>query len=223
MLGNDQTLAGLSDSLGRGIIENAEQKSGANNNCTLTINNTADCTYSGYIRNGDLAANAASTGLLALVKSGPATLTLTGSYCGNYTGGLTVNAGTLDYSGAKTLPGTPLAYPTGPTGPTSPAVISPCPYTINGGTLNIGGLSASIGAFQITGGTVTGNGTLTSSATTTCRGRGRHRLGGSSVGVHKSGPATAILDRANTFGGSTTISGGAFRPISAPAYPPAAS
>ena len=36
-------------------------------------------------------------------------------------------------------------------------------------------------------------------------------LGGSSVGVHKSGPATAILTRANTFGGSTTISGGALQ------------
>ena len=75
-----------------------------------------------------------------------------------YTGGLTVNAGTLDYSGAKYLPGTPVAYPTGPTGPTSPAVITPCPYTINGGTLRIGGQSASIGAFTISGGTVSGHG-----------------------------------------------------------------
>ena len=36
-------------------------------------------------------------------------------------------------------------------------------------------------------------------------------LAGSSVGVHKTGPATAILTRANTFGGSTTISGGALQ------------
>ena len=111
LLGNNQTLAGLSDNLGRGIIENCEQESGINNNCTLTIDNSTDCTYSGHIRNGDLAANAASTGLLALVKNGPGKLTLTGWYCGDYTGGLTVNAGTLDYSGATALPGTPVARP----------------------------------------------------------------------------------------------------------------
>ena len=83
LLGNNQTLAGISDVYGRGIIENAEQESGVDNTGTLTINNTADCAYAGYIRNGDLAANGASTGLLALVKSGPGTLTLTGSNCGD--------------------------------------------------------------------------------------------------------------------------------------------
>ena len=209
LLGNNQTLAGLSDNLGRGIIENTDQESGITNNCTLTINNTTDCTYSGHIRNGDLAANAASTGLLALVKSGPGTLTLTGWYCGDYTGGLTVNAGTLDYSGATTLPGTPVAYPTGPTGPTSPAVISPCPYTINGGTLNIGGLSASIGAFQISGGTLTGTGTLNSNAAYDVRGgRIDANLGGSGIGVTKSGPTTAVLNGMNSYTGCTTVTGG---------------
>ena len=65
MLGNDQTLAGINDSLNRGIIENAEQQTGITNLATLTINNTADCAYKGTIRNGDLAPNGASTGLLA--------------------------------------------------------------------------------------------------------------------------------------------------------------
>ena len=36
---------------------------------------------------------------MALVKNGAGTLTLTGSNVGRYTGGLTVNAGMLDYSG----------------------------------------------------------------------------------------------------------------------------
>ena len=102
--GNQQTLAGISDAAGRGIIENAEQETGVNTTGTLTVNNSANCTYSGYIRNGDFAANAASTGLLLLVKSGPGTLTLTGANCSSYTGGLTVNAGTLDYSGAGYCP-----------------------------------------------------------------------------------------------------------------------
>ena len=83
------------------------------------------------------------SGKLAFVKSGTGTLTLTGSNCGQYTGGLTVNAGTLDYSSGA-LPN--------------------CNYTISGGTLNIGNRTKSIGTFQITGGTVTGTGSLTSNA-----------------------------------------------------------
>ena len=209
LLGNNQTVAGIGDITGTGMIENAEQETGIANLGTLTINNSSDCSYSGYIRNGDLAANGASTGLLALVKGGPGTLTLTGSHCGNYTGGLTVNAGTLDYSGAAVLPGTPLAYPSGPTGPTSPAAMTPCPYTINGGTLKIGGLSASIGAFQIGGGTVTGTGTLTSNAAYDVRGgRVDANLAGSGIGLTKSGATLAVLTGANSYTGRTTVSGG---------------
>ena len=206
LLGNNQTVAGINDITSNGVIENAEQETGIANLGTLTINNSSDCSYNGYIRNGDLAANGASTGLLALVKGGPGTLTLIGSHCGNYTGGLTVNAGTLDYSGAAVLPGTPLAYPTGPT---SPAAMTPCPYTINGGTLKIGGLSASIGAFQIGGGTVTGTGTLTSNAAYDVRGgRVDANLAGSGIGLTKSGATLAVLTGANSYTGRTTVSGG---------------
>ncbi len=45
LLGNQQTLAGISDFYARGIIENAEQETGINNTGTLTIDNTADCAY----------------------------------------------------------------------------------------------------------------------------------------------------------------------------------
>ena len=58
------------------MIENSEQEAGINDLGTLTIDNTANCSYKGTIRNGALAANGASTGLLALVKSGPGKLTL---------------------------------------------------------------------------------------------------------------------------------------------------
>ncbi len=72
MLGNDQTLAGIVDSAGRGVIENSEQESGVTNTGTLTINNSKDCAYSGYIRNGAFAAGGASTGPLAWSKAVPA-------------------------------------------------------------------------------------------------------------------------------------------------------
>ena len=85
-------------------------------------------------------------------------------------------------------------------------------YAISAGSLNLGGFSQSISGLSITGGTVTGNGTLTSSSDYDVQGGVVDVvLGGSSVGVHKSGPATAILTRTNTFGGSTTISGGALQ------------
>ena len=82
------------------------------------------------------------------MKSGTGTLTISGPNTGQYTGGLTVNAGTLDYSGG--------VLPIGD-------------YAIVGGTLNIGALSQSIGTFQITGGAVSGTGTLTSTSLTTFR------------------------------------------------------
>ena len=47
LLGNQQTLAGISDGLGHGIIENAEQETGINTGGTLTINNTANYSYNG--------------------------------------------------------------------------------------------------------------------------------------------------------------------------------
>jgi autotransporter-associated beta strand protein len=88
-------------------------------------------------------------------------------------------------------------------------VITPCPYTINGGTLLAGTLSASIGAFKITGGTVTGTGTLTSNATYDVRGgRIDVNLGGSSLGLTKSDSTTAVLTGVNTYTGQTTVSGG---------------
>jgi autotransporter-associated beta strand protein len=60
-----------------------------------------------------------STGKLALVKDGAGMLTLSGSNCGGYTGGLTINAGTLDLTngvlpgGAITINGGMLIYPGG--------------------------------------------------------------------------------------------------------------
>lgn len=209
LLGNSQTLAGISGGSSKAIIENSELETGINTTGTLTIDNTTSCSFAGRIRNGALAANGQSTGLLALVKSGSGTLTLGGYYSSDYTGGLTVNSGLLDYSTAIYLPGTPVAYPTGPTGPTSPVVMTPCPYTINGGTLKTGAQSASIGAFKIIGGTVSGTATLTSNANYDVRGgQVDVRLAGNAIGLTKSGSNTAVLTGANTYTGRTTVTGG---------------
>jgi autotransporter-associated beta strand protein len=182
--GKSQQLAGISDATGRGVIENSDTETGVSANGTLTISNSADCSYNGYIRN----CASGSTGLLALVKTGTGKLTLSGVNCGEYTGGLTVSGGTLDYS-AGSLPS--------------------CAYVINGGTLSIGSLSKSIGTFQITGGAVTGTGTLTSSAAYDVRGGTVNAvLAGASIGLNKTGSGTAVLNGANTYTGRTTLASG---------------
>ncbi len=211
LLGHNQTLAGINDTTGAGVIENSEMETGISSLGTLTINNAADCSYHGFIRNGDFASNGTSRGLLAIVKSGSGKLTLGGVSCSDFTGGLTVNAGTLDFSGASYLPGTPAQYngTSGVTGPTSPATLTPCPYTINGGTLDIGGLSASIGLLKITGGTIAGAGTLISNAAYDVQaGTVNAVLAGGGIALNKTGSGTAILSNNNTFTGLTTISAG---------------
>ncbi len=104
-----------------------------------------------------------------------------------YTGTTNVSAGTLNFTG--TLPGGN--------------------YAISGGTLNIGGLSKSIGTCQATGGTVTGTGTLTSNATYDVRGGTvAVNLAGNGIGLTKSGSTVAVLSGVNSYSGRTTVVGG---------------
>jgi autotransporter-associated beta strand protein len=182
MYGNTVTVAGISGT-GGGAIQNTEGESGPCDG-TLIVNNADDCSYSGIIRN-----NAGGTGTLALVKSGTGTLTLKGYYCSEFTGGLTVNDGTLDFNGASYIPA--------------------CNYAITGGTLNTRGLSRTIGMFQITGGTVTGTGSLTSASPYDIQaGTVGVNLAGSGIALNKTGSGTAILSAANSYTGTTTISAG---------------
>ena len=180
--GNTVTVGGISTS-GGAKIENTEGETGVANG-TLVVNNSANCSFSGTIRD-----NAGGSGKIAIVKNGGGILTLVGGDVGDYTGGLTVNAGTLDYSGGA-LPN--------------------CNYTITGGVLNVGSLTKSIGTFQITGGTLTGSGSaqLTSNAAYDVE-TGTVGIGlAGNVGLNKTTAGTAILIGANTYTGATTISGG---------------
>ncbi len=165
-----------------GAIENTENETGIGNG-TLVFNNNTNYALNGVIiRNG-------TSGTLALVKNGTGSLTISGSYCGQYTGGLTVNNGAIDYS-SGTLPS--------------------CNYTITGGALNIGSLTQSIGTFQITGGTLTGSssGQLTSNAAYDIEaGLVVVKLAGG-IALNKTTTGTAILTGSNTYTGATTISAG---------------
>ena len=87
LYGHNMTVAGI-NSHGGGAIENTEGETGVLSS-TLTINNSSDCYYSGYIRN-----TAWGSGTLGLIKSDIGTLTLVGGGV-QYTGGTTISAGKL--------------------------------------------------------------------------------------------------------------------------------
>jgi autotransporter-associated beta strand protein len=94
MQGYNVSVAGISDSNGTGVIENTEY--GTASLATLTINNSTACSYNGYIRD-----TYAGSGQLAMIKNGTGTLTLSGDVANNFTGGLTINAGTVDFENTE--------------------------------------------------------------------------------------------------------------------------
>jgi len=104
LYGNSQQLAGISDTTGRGVIENSETESGLATSSALTINSSA----SYFVQADTSATMSRQHGLLSLVKDGSGTLTLSGVNSGGYSVGLTVKNGTLDYSGGS-LPGLAIA------------------------------------------------------------------------------------------------------------------
>ncbi|MBN2578490.1 MAG: autotransporter-associated beta strand repeat-containing protein [Pirellulales bacterium] len=199
--GNDVTVGGLDASYcwtdSQAVIANAASD---DSNGVLTIDNDTDCKYRSVIRD--------SGGTLELRKQGSGALTLAGSKSGQYTGGLTVEDGTLNYAGGM-FP----SYNGGPDDTIVNGVLPNCDYTITGGTLNIGNLSAAIGTFKITGGTVQadtsgGGGVLTSNATYDVQGGVVQAVLSGDVGLDKTGPGTATLTAVNAYTGATSITGG---------------
>ena len=175
--GNSVTVGGLS---GNGTVEDTETETGVANGA-LIVNNSANYTFGGSLRN-----SGGGSGILSLTKNGSGVLTITGANTGLYTGGLTVNAGTLDYSGG--------ALPT-------------CNYTIAGGTLNIGALSKSIGTLHLTGGTISGSGALSSNVTYDIQNGAVNAVLAGTAGVTKSTSGSATVNNP-TYTGNTMVQAG---------------
>ena len=137
MLGNNQTIGNLisgTNNPGSVVIENTEFQTGIGNS-TLTITQTTNSTFSGYIRN-----TAGGSGTFSLVKNGAATLTFSSANI-TYTGLTTVNAGSLILNASGILNGA--------------AVVN------NGGTLQINESASIFPTYNTSVVTVNGGGTLT--------------------------------------------------------------
>ncbi|MBN2579252.1 MAG: autotransporter-associated beta strand repeat-containing protein [Pirellulales bacterium] len=171
---------GLASSDGQYAIENYGD---TGENAVLIIDNASPHSYRGKIRDNG--------GTLALVKRGTGTMTILGADSGGYTGGLTIEEGTLSLDDGMgvygTLPAKGLVQ-------------------ITGGTLDIGSSYHTIAAFQMTGGLLNGFGYLTNDTTDFDLQAGTiNAVLDGTVGLTKTGPGTVTLTNYNNYYGPTKI------------------
>jgi autotransporter-associated beta strand protein len=207
--GTSQTIGGLL--LNSGTSGNKTVTNSAAGLSVLTLNNpTTDYTYG--VTNP---AFAVVTGNLQFVKAGAAAFTFGGTT--TFTGGLVVNAGTVNvggtatYTGGNTVNGGTLRATTS-LGNTANTL------TVNGGAVDLNGQTISVGNLTGAGGTVS-NGTLTIGT--------NNAGGGTYAGVladpltlTKTGTGIITLTGANTYTGQTTVTAGTLS-FGAGAYPTA--
>ncbi|MHA3773695.1 autotransporter-associated beta strand repeat-containing protein [Verrucomicrobiota bacterium sgz303538] len=118
LFGFNETVAGINDRSGGGIIEVVEAETATNtltlagqnaNGSTLTIKGDSDSFYNGFLRNRG---TGSYTGTLALVKDGAGTLTISqgqqsGAGNASYGGATTINAGKLVLANLTTFNSAP--------------------------------------------------------------------------------------------------------------------
>ena len=137
LMGHTQTLGALVNSMttGGAVIENSEGDSNIPNG-TLIVNNPSACTWNGYIRDS---ANSTSGGVISLVKSGSAPLTLSGGGI-TYSGSTNVTNGQLVLFNAGAFQ--------------SPTTINPGTRITWSGNTNVGNVPAAATTTIASGGTL---------------------------------------------------------------------
>lgn len=138
---------------------------------------------------GGITISSVITGANQLTKDGSGGGTLTLSGANTYSGGTTINSGTLALGAAGVL-------------------ADAGAVNVNGGILSCGTFSETIGALTLTSGSITGTtGTLTPSSTTASAGTISKIIGGTGT-FTKNNSGTVTLSGANTYSGGTTINSG---------------
>jgi autotransporter-associated beta strand protein len=178
LAGFSPTVGTLSGSAGGIIINNGA------GTATLTASSSSSATYAGLLING--------SGALAFVKNGTGTLTLSGS--NTYSGGTTIDAGTLQLGNTFGL-----GSATGS-------------LAVNGGTLNLNGFSPTVGALSGgAAGVITTTTpvifTVNSSANTAYAGAINNGAG--TLELVKAGTGTLTLSGSNHYSNGTVIDAGA--------------
>ncbi len=172
------SLASSADSSGTAIVQNASGSSAA----TLTVNGTTSTNFAGILQDGT-GGNA-----LSLTKSGSSTLTLSGA--STYTGATTVSNGSLTVG-------------------VNNAIGSSSNVIVSGGTLAVGSFNDTVAGLQLASGSITGStGVLTSTSAFDLRNGSVSAILGGSAGLNKSTADSVTLSAANTYSGTTAISGG---------------
>ena len=209
-VGNGTTLAlnGFSDTI-NGLSQNGTTTVGqgtVSNTATgasvLTVGaNDQTSIFNGLVTDG----GAGKT--LGITKTGSGTLTL-GDNANAYAGGTTINGGTLKLGATINVTNSTIGKTTGA-------------LAVNtGGTLDLNGLSQTVGAFSGTGGVVTSNNpsgtptlTVGDGTTTTFAGSIQDGTpsGGGVVSLTKQGSGTTDLTGTNTYTGATSVTAGALQ------------
>ncbi|NBV01529.1 MAG: hypothetical protein EBS31_08960, partial [Burkholderiaceae bacterium] len=153
------------------------------NGNTLTVDGSVDTTYSGVM-----------SGAGALIKNGAANFTMSGA--NTYTGGTTINAGTLSLGAHNVLSNTGAV-------------------NVSGGTLDIRSFNDTVGTVTLSSGVITGStGQLTSANYNVTNTSGTTIISAILAGngqLTKTGAGTLTLSGANTYTGDTTINAGTLK------------
>ena len=183
-LGGNHTLS-VSNSALTSFSGSTFSLAGPNSPATLTLDVSASSgglTLSSTIQNGS------GTGVGSLIKNGSGNLTLAGVSANSFSGGLTVNNGTVTAAKLNALGSGPL--------------------TLNGGTVDLTTFNQSLGSFTLAGGSLNGSrGTLTASSIQAQSGTVNASLAGAAA-FTKSTAGTVSLNASNSFTGGATLNAG---------------
>lgn len=196
LYGNDQTVAGISESVvSGGLIQNSQLEAFAIDS-VLTINNSADFFYTGFLRN----ASGTGTGTLGITKTGAGKQTLAGVQI-TYTGATTINQGILELQGTTGF-NSAVTFGSGSTGILQFASAT---HSIRGlATTDAVNANAFV---QNVAGTNTVL-TVNQDADTSFGGTLRDNLGGNTLALTKTGTGVLTLAGTNTYTGNTAINSG---------------